>query len=102
MVACTDVLIGGNGCVNLAGLLADKVDNRVNGVSKLGSDSANYRNIVDHSVCGDLTAENYGIVFDHRFNATMAVSVLGKTLRKDGIGNLVGKLVGVIFTDLFC
>ena len=39
---------------------------------------------------------------DQISDATMAIPILGEALGKDGIRNLVGKFIRVIFTDLFC
>ena len=76
LVASTDFCVRGNCLIDFIRLLTDKVDNRIHGVTELGGNSADDFNIIDLCVCGDFTAENHGVILYHRFNATMAVSVL--------------------------
>ena len=102
LVSRADLLFRSDGFIDFVALLTDEVDNRINGVAEFGSDPADDADVINICVGSDLTAEDDRIVLYHRFNAAMAVLVLGETLRQDGIGDLVGVFVGVVLTDLFC
>ena len=76
LVTCAEILRGKHGTVDLLTLLADKVDNLVNGIAELLRHAMYDFFVIDGSARSDFTAKHHSIIFDHCFNTAVAVFIL--------------------------